>query len=375
MLVVKLLLNRIFIMLFISPIVLAHADEQAIILVSSNALTGPAAELGIKLTQGAEVYFNKVNRQGGILGRQIKLSTFDDGYEPFRTVENTYKALASEQPLALFNYAGTPNAHAILPIIAEHKIPFLMPFTGAEFLRTPVNPYVFNLRASYNQEAAAQVEYLVTKVKAKNIALLVQADKFGAAVEKGYLLAMKKYQLKPVVTTRFRRNTQDIELALAVMVENGVDAIAFVGTYKPFIELINQAYQQNFSPFFTTVSFISSDDLFAGIKVPARILVTEVLPDPTNCRLAVCQEFLNDIQPYKGVMPEHVVFEGYLNAKLFVEVAKLCKSALTRACLLKELAEFEGELGGMQLKFTASQHQGLNNIYFSLFDNKMLSTQ
>ena len=375
MLVIKLLLNRIFIMLLISPIVLAHADEQAIILVSSNALTGPAAELGIKLTQGAEVYFNKINHQGGILGRQIKLSTFDDGYEPFRTVENTYKALASERPLALFNYAGTPNAHAILPIIAEHKIPFLMPFTGAEFLRTPVNPYVFNLRASYNQEAAAQIEYLVTKVKAKNIALLVQADKFGAAVEKDYLLAMKKYQLKPVVTTRFRRNTQDIELALAVMVENGVDAIAFVGTYKPFIELINQAYQQNFSPFFTTVSFISSDDLFAGIKVPAKILVTEVLPDPTNCRLAVCQEFLNDIQPYKDVMPEHVVFEGYLNAKLFVEVAKRCKSGLTRACLLKELAEFEGELGGMQLKFTASQHQGLNNIYFSLFDNKMLSTQ
>ena len=359
-----------WVVLSIGVLASVKAEENPIILISSNALTGPTSALGIKLTQGADVYFNKINTLGGIAERQIKLRTLDDGYVPFQTVENTYKVIDTTDFLALFNYVGTPNSYAVLPIVTEHKIPFLMPFTGAEFLRTPVTSTTFNLRASYHQEAAAQVEYLITQIKAKNIALLVQADKFGAEVETGYLQAMSKHNLKPVVTTRFRRNTKDIELALAIMIEHDVDAIAFVGTYSPFIALINQAYQQDFNPFYSTVSFVSSHDLFANVKVPARILVTEVVPDPRECMLAVCQEFRQDIKPYKSIAAEQVVFEGYLNAKLFVEVAKLCQDSLTRACLIKELSKFESDFGGLKVKFTPDQHQGLNNIYFSLFDNK-----
>lgn len=359
-----------WVVLSIGVLASVKAEENPIILISSNALTGPTSALGIKLTQGADVYFNKINTLGGIAERQVRLRTLDDGYVPFQTVENTYKVIDTTDFLALFNYVGTPNSYAVHPIVTEHKIPFLMPFTGAKFLRTPVTSTTFNLRASYHQEAAAQVEYLITQIKAKNIALLVQADKFGAEVEAGYLQAMSKYNLKPVVTTRFRRNTKDIELALAIMIEHDVDAIAFVGTYSPFIALINQAYRQDFNPFYSTVSFVSSHDLFANVKVPARILVTEVVPDPRECMLAVCQEFRQDIKPYKSIAAEQVVFEGYLNAKLFVEVAKLCQDSLTRACLIKKMSKFESDFGGLKVKFTPDQHQGLNNIYFSLFDNK-----
>lgn len=371
----QLLAKSLCVILFICLVTEVKAQQKPIVLVSSNALTGPTSGLGIKLTQGAEIYFNKINAQGGIAERKIKLRTLDDHYVPFQTVNNTYKAIDSNDFLALFNYVGTPNAHAILPIITKHKIPFITPFTGAEFLRTPTTPYIFNLRASYYQEATAQIDYLISKVNAKNIALLVQSDKFGTEVENGYLLAMQKYNIKPVVTTRFRRNTDDIEQALAIMIDHDVDAVAFVGTYSPMIELITQAYQQNFRPFFSSVSFVSSHDLFAGVKVPANILVTEVTPEPRRCQLAVCQEFLEDIAKYKNIQPGQVVFEGYLNAKLFVEVATLCQHSLTRDCIIQKLAHFESEFGGLQVKFTPSQHQGLHNVYLSLFNNKSIDLQ
>lgn len=368
---VKRLVKIVILVLSVCYVNFTQAQKKPITLVSSNALTGPAAGLGSKLTQGANVYFNKINSQGGIAGRPIQLKTLDDGYEPFRTVANTYDALKTGDFLAFFNYAGTPNSVLMMPIITKHKIPYLTPFTGAEFLRTPIQPYIFNLRSSYNQEAKAQIDYLLTKVKAKKIALLVQADEFGATVEHGYVMAMQQHGIKPVVTTRYRRNTHDIDLVLDIMMDHKVDAIAFVGTYKPLIQLIKQAYQQNFTPFFTTVSFISSDNLFAGIKVPAKVLVTEVVPAPSQCTLIVCQEFLQDIKQYKDILPEQVVFEGYLNAKLFVEVAKLCELSLTRACLLKEFSHFESDFGGLKVKFTPTNHQGLSDIYFSLFENKI----
>lgn len=359
-------------LLSISMMGIAFEQKQSndIVLVSSNALTGPAAALGTKLSQGAKMYFHKINKRGGIAGRQIKLETLDDGYEPFRTLENTYQVLTRANVLALFNYAGTPNAHAILPFINEHKIPFLTPFTGAEFLRNPVNANIFNLRASYNQEAKAQIDYLVSNVKAKNIALLVQADQFGLSVESSYLSAMEKYKLKPVVTTRFRRNTQDIELALAIMLKHNIDAVAFVGTYRPLLKFINKAHEKNFSPFYTSVSFASSRDLFANIKKPTNILITEVVPKLATCQLAVCQEFLKDIKQNHRIEPEPIVFEGYLNAKLFVEAAKLCGSSLSRHCLIAKLAHFQSDFGGLQVTFSDNNHQGLNNVYFSLFDSK-----
>ena len=70
--------------------------EGKIILGQSAAFTGPAAQLGIQFYQGAKVYFDQVNAQGGIGRQQIEIRQLDDGYEPTRCVENTKKLIASD---------------------------------------------------------------------------------------------------------------------------------------------------------------------------------------------------------------------------------------------------------------------------------------
>jgi ABC-type branched-subunit amino acid transport system substrate-binding protein len=62
---------------------------SAIVLASSNALSGPAAKLGTRLNEGSQVYFDKINKLGGINGHPILLKTVDDGYEPYKTLKNT----------------------------------------------------------------------------------------------------------------------------------------------------------------------------------------------------------------------------------------------------------------------------------------------
>ena len=98
------LLTTFILVLCLCCVTHTQAQNKPITLVSSNALTGPAAGLGTKLTQGANVYFSKVNNQGGIAGRPIKLITLDDGYEAFRTVVNTHDALKKFDFFAFFNY-------------------------------------------------------------------------------------------------------------------------------------------------------------------------------------------------------------------------------------------------------------------------------
>jgi ABC-type branched-subunit amino acid transport system substrate-binding protein len=63
---------------------------------------------------------------------------------------------------ALFGYDGTPTSTAAMQLAVKANVPYLFPFTGAEFLRNPVKPIVFNVRASYFDETEAIVAY-VTK--------------------------------------------------------------------------------------------------------------------------------------------------------------------------------------------------------------------
>ena len=67
------------------------------------------------------------------------------------------------------------------PIATAAKVPFIGPFTGAEFLRNPFNRYVVNIRASYFQETEAWVEHLTRDLGVTRIAILYQDDAFGLA--------------------------------------------------------------------------------------------------------------------------------------------------------------------------------------------------
>lgn len=341
------------------------SNANSIVLAVSNVTSGPAAQLGINLNLGSKVYFDKVNLQGGLSGRKIETIHFDDGYEPYKTFTNVQVFLQRGDIFAFINFIGTPTSNAVIEPVRQSNIPFLMPFTGAEFLRSPTIKNVFHLRSSYYQETEAQIDYLVKQNKAKKIGLLVQADEFGLSVENGYLKALKMRGLAPVVTTRFRRNTQDIKLALDVLQKQQVEVVAFVGTYQPLSQLVKTAIENNYNPLFTTVSFIGSHELQARVGNNSNILVTEVFENPATCQKLICHEFRADMKRSGVTKVNRVQFEGYLNALVFVEVAKLCKSELTRQCFLEKISTFHYQKKGLNIEFSDKNHQGSSDIFLN----------
>ncbi len=133
----------------------------------------------IQMHHGARLYFDAVNRDGGVFGQRIELRLLDDGYEPARCKANTERLIA-EDVFALFGYVGTPTALAALPLMNQHRIPFFGPFTGAQALRDPFSRQVFHVRASYDDETALIVDPLVN-LGLKRIAVLRQNDSYGQA--------------------------------------------------------------------------------------------------------------------------------------------------------------------------------------------------
>ncbi|MBU4418651.1 MAG: ABC transporter substrate-binding protein, partial [Candidatus Omnitrophica bacterium] len=120
--------------------------DNEIVIGSSAALEGEAGFLGTQLIHGSLAYLNEINAQGGIHGRKIRLISYDDQYEPSKTVANTQQLINTDKVFALFDYVGTPTTVKIIDLVHQAEIPLLGLFTGAEDLRTPFRPYIFNIR-------------------------------------------------------------------------------------------------------------------------------------------------------------------------------------------------------------------------------------
>ncbi len=113
------------------------------------ALGGPASALATGMRQGILAAFAEANRAGGVKGRKLELVSKDDGYEPRRSIAATRELVEKERVFALIGPVGTPTSSATQPIAAEYDIPFIGPFTGAEFFRNAaMRPNVVTVRAS-----------------------------------------------------------------------------------------------------------------------------------------------------------------------------------------------------------------------------------
>jgi ABC-type branched-subunit amino acid transport system substrate-binding protein len=144
-----------------------------------SGFTG-AVSAGVKEnTAGAKLYLDEVNRKGGVHGQTIELITGDDEFKPARTPEVARELVDKHGVIALFLNRGTPHTEALLPFLAERGIPLVAPSTGAMVLHQPVNRWVFNVRATYQREAAKAIEHLAS-LGMTRIAVLQTDDSFGA---------------------------------------------------------------------------------------------------------------------------------------------------------------------------------------------------
>src|SRR5262249_50266504 len=153
----------------------------------------------------------------------------------------TKKLLAQEQVFMLFGYVGTPTSTAVVPLIKQAQIPFFAPFTGAEFLRTPVSTTIYNVRASYFQETEAQVHQLVDVLGQKKIAVFYQDDSYGRAGLGGAQMALRQRGLDVVATGAYQRNTVDVHAAVETIKKVNPEAVIMIGAYKPNAAFIKAA--------------------------------------------------------------------------------------------------------------------------------------
>lgn len=328
-----------------------------------NVQTGPASGLGKGMKAGAEAVFKAVNAKGGVQGRQINLVSADDGYEPDKAVDETLKMIEQQKVFSLFGYVGTPTANAVIPIVKEMDVPLVGLFTGAMSLRQPVTKQIFNVRASYDNEAETLVEYFMNK-GAKTVAVFHQDDGFGAAVLSGTDKALKKRNMTILAKGTFQRNTVAIKTGLTAMLEAKPDAIVMVGPYTPLAAFIKEARASGLKSQLGTVSFVGTDNLVGQVgKDGDGVVISQVVPFPEDNDLPITRECREALGADKLGF---VNFEGCITAKVMVAALDKAGKSPTRQGLVDALQGLKGtDLGGLSIGFSADNHQAFNQVFLT----------
>ena len=332
------------------------------------ALQGPAQALGQGMRQGILAAFDAANRAGGISGRKLELKSLDDDYEPEKTVEATKRILDEDKVFALVGAVGTPTSKAGQPIATAAKVPFIGPFTGAEFLRNPYNRYVVNIRSSYFQETEAWIDHLVKDLAISRIAILYQDDAFGLAGLEGVQRAMAKRNMSLVAEGTFKRNTTAVKSALLDIMKARPEAVVTVAPYKPVAEFIKLAHQVKLQAVFVAISFVGSDSLAQELGDQGTgVIVTQVVPFPWDATLPVVKAYQGAIAAVdSNAKPGFVSLEGYLTGRLVVEALKRIKGEPTREALLDAIAAAPFDFGGVTLSYGPMKNQGSDRVFFTI---------
>lgn len=372
-------MKRLFLMALLASVLIygkAVAEngitENEIIIGQSAALSGPAEALGKGMRTGLSAYVAKVNAEGGINGRKVRLISKDDAYEPDKAIKTTRELIENDKVFLLIGGVGTPTSKAAVPIAEEAKVPFFAPFTGAEFLRNPFKKYVINVRGSYFQEMEKLATYLVDKKNLKKIACFYQNDDYGQAGLNGIKNALKKRSIELVATGNYERNTVAVKSGLLSIRGANPEAIVMVGAYKPCAEFIKVARQLGMKDtIYCNISFVGTEALLKELGEEGNgCIISQVVNFPWDESIPLVKEYQEAMKKYQpNEKIGFVSLEGYTAGKLFSQAITAIKGDLTRENFIKAVDDTKTfNLGGVSCQFGPNDHQGMDDIFLTIVE-------
>src|SRR5919106_1074251 len=142
-----------------------------------SPLTGPLSFVGLDNRAGVQAAVREINRQGGIRGRRINLTVFDDASNPSQGVVHMQRIAAEDKYVGVIGSGFSSVGLAVAPIVAATRIPYISMASSAAQV-TPAKPYYFMTTATSRLFAYSMAQQL-RKAGIRRIALMADNGGFG----------------------------------------------------------------------------------------------------------------------------------------------------------------------------------------------------
>jgi branched-chain amino acid transport system substrate-binding protein len=359
------------------------ATDTEIKIGNVEAYSGPASAYGV-IGKTEDAYFKMINDAGGINGRKINFISYDDGYSPPKTVEQTRKLVESDEVLLIFNALGTPTQTAVQKYLNNKKIPQLFLATGASKWNDPKEfPWTMGFQPSYRVEARIFAKYILKNKPGAKVAVFYQNDDFG----KDYVAGLKdvfgdKASSIIVAEESYETTEPSIDSHIVKLKGTGADVLVNISTPKFAAQAIKKMAELQWKPMhvMTDVSIsIGAVMKPAGFEASEGILSAGYLKDASDPQWASDEgmkkfmAFIEKYMPGANIADANLVY-GYAASQTMVQVLKQAGDDLTRANVMKQAASLKDfapdtTLPGIKVNTSATDFAPIEQLKMMQFKN------
>lgn len=214
-------------------------------------LSGPFAALVSEIVESQRVYWEVVNENGGIAGRQVVPVILDSGYATDKGVEN-YLEFAQESEdgvLMISENTGSPITAAIAEDAADDNM-LVIPLSWASLWPAEENAAILEKNTTYCVESMNGIEWLKDKVEGDGndakLAIISRPGEYGEDGHVGAELAAEELGIEVVYNGKGEVAGDDRTAVISQLVGSGATMVWTVLTPGELSDIFGNAVSQGF---------------------------------------------------------------------------------------------------------------------------------
>ncbi|MCX7178394.1 MAG: ABC transporter substrate-binding protein, partial [Proteobacteria bacterium] len=340
------------------------------------SVTGPAAFLGDPELKTLQLYIEKINKEGGVLGRQLQLVHYDDGSDASKANSFAKRLIDDDKVDIIVGGTTTGSTMSMAPLVEKAELPFIS-LAGAVVIVEPVKKWIFKTPHT-DRMAAEKVFEDMKKRGLTKIALISDTGGFGASGKKETEALAPKLGMTLLANETYGSKDTDMTPQLTKIKNTaGVQAV-FVFSFGQGGAIVNKNYKQLgitlpiyhahgvASEEFIKLSGPAGD----GVRLPASaLLVADKLaandpqkPVATAYRKAYSDRYKEDVS----------TFGGHAYDGLMVAVDAFKRAGSTDKAKVRDAIEAtKGYIGtGGKVTMSPTDHMGLDLSAFRMLEIK-----
>ena len=295
-------------------------------------------------------YFDYVDAQGGVNGRRIVFTYYDDAYDPSKTVPLTQKLVEQNKVFAVYGSLGTAPVLATRAYLNKRKVPQVLVATGDSYWGTQYKKYPWTIgwQPDYPGEARLYAQFIQQKVPQAKIAILYQDDAYGTQYLNSFKAALGSDASKIVATQSYDVTAASVQQQVVSLASSHANVLMLFSTPTATIQALVIATKIGWHPT-EFVDNVSANETFMGLAVKNGASVDGLLTsfysldpnDPAEASTpgaALGKAILDkyDHGPSKTIFDINNMY-GLASAWAMVQALKNAGNPPTRAGLMKAL--------------------------------------
>jgi len=340
------------------------------------AVTGPAAFLGDPEQKTLELYVEKLNAAGGVLGRKLQLIAYDSAGDAEKARTFAKRLIEQDKVDLIVGGTSTGETMAVVPLVESAGVPFIS-LAGAVVIVEPVKKWVF--KTPHTDRMACERIFLDMRSRSiQRIGLISGSGGFDKSMRGQCLNVAPTYGIQVVADETYGGGDTDMTAQLTKIKNTaGVQAVLNAGFGQgPAIVTKNYRQLAIAAPLYQSHGVASKEYIrlsggaAEGVPLPAAAMVLgDKLPAGDRQR-PVAIAYMKEYQArYKQDIS---TFGGHAWDGLMLAVDAIKRAKTTDKAKVRDAIEATKDFVGLDgiFNMTPKDHMGLDLTYFRMLEVK-----